>query len=59
MRPCSGDMPVGPMQACVADNQKGKRGTHNCDLAEYGLSKVGVRARFKSYIERYDIPVRG
>lgn len=52
-------MPVGPMQACVADNQKGKRGTHNCDLAEYGLSKVGVRARFKSYIERYDIPVRG
>jgi hypothetical protein len=47
------------MQAYLADNQKGKHGKHAYDLAEYGLSKEGVRERFKSYIEDYDIPVRG
>lgn len=46
------------MQAYMADNQKGKHGKHSYDLAEYGLTKEGVRERFKSYIERYDIPVK-
>jgi hypothetical protein len=47
------------MQAYMADNQQGKHGKHAYDLAEYGLSKEGVRERFKDYIERYDIPVMG
>lgn len=47
------------MNAYMADNQKGKHGKHAYDLAEYGLSKEAVRERFKDYIERYDIPVKG
>jgi hypothetical protein len=47
------------MNAHLADNQQGKHGKHSYDLAEYGLSKEGVRERFRSYIERYDIPVKG
>jgi hypothetical protein len=47
------------MAAYMADNQQGKHGKHAYDLAEFGLSKEGVRERFKSYIERYDIPVKG
>ena len=47
------------MQAYIAANPKGKHGTHSYDLAEYGLSVEGVRERFKGYIERYDIPVKG
>ena len=47
------------MQAYLADNQKGKHGKHSYDLAEYGLSAEGVRERFRDYIERYDIPVKG
>ena len=46
------------MQAYLANNQKGKHGKHTYDLAEYGLSREGVRARFKDYIERYAIPVK-
>jgi hypothetical protein len=47
------------MAAYMAENQKGKHGKHSYDLAEYGLSKVAVRERFKGYIEDYDIPVKG
>jgi hypothetical protein len=47
------------MHAYMADNQQGKHGKHSYDLAEFGLSKEGVRERFKGYIERYDIPVKG
>ncbi len=47
------------MQAYMANNQQGKHGKHSYDLAEYGLTREGVRERFKSYIERYDIPVKG
>ncbi len=46
------------MQAYLANNQQGKHGKHTYDLAEYGLSKAGVRARFKDYIEQYAIPVK-
>lgn len=46
------------MQAYMADNQKGKHGKHSYDLAEYGLTREAVHERFKSYIERYDIPVK-
>lgn len=46
------------MQGYLAANPKGKHGSHSYDLAEYGLSKEGVRERFKGYIADYDIPVR-
>jgi hypothetical protein len=46
------------MQAFMADNQQGKHGKHSYDLAEFGLTREGVRERFKDYIERYDIPVK-
>jgi hypothetical protein len=47
------------MQAYMADNEQGKHGRHSYDLAEYGLTKESVRERFRDYIERYDIPVKG
>ena len=47
------------MHAYMADNQKGKHGKHSYDLAEYGLTREAVHERFKDYIERYDIPVKG
>jgi Sulfotransferase family len=46
------------MLAYLADNPKGKHGSHSYDLAEYGLSVEGVRERFKDYIETYEIPVK-
>lgn len=46
------------MQAYLAANPKGKHGTHTYDLAEYGLTREGVRAHFRDYIERFAIPVR-
>jgi hypothetical protein len=47
------------MQAYMDANPKGKHGRHEYDLAEFGLSREGVHERFKSYIDRYDIPVKG
>ena len=47
------------MEAYMAANQKGKHGKHSYDLAEFGLSKDAVHERFKSYIQDYDIPVKG
>ena len=46
------------MLGYLADNPKGKHGSHSYDLAEYGLSVGMVREAFKDYIERYDIPVK-
>ncbi|MEO6717175.1 MAG: sulfotransferase [Novosphingobium sp.] len=46
------------MHEYLAANPKGKHGSHSYDLAEYGLSKAGVRERFKDYIESYAIPVK-
>ena len=46
------------MLAYLDANPKGKHGSHSYDLAEFGLSKEGVRERFAGYIERYDIPVK-
>lgn len=45
------------MQAYLNANPQGKHGKHVYALAEYGLTKEGVRARFKGYIERFRIPV--
>lgn len=46
------------MERFMANNQKGKFGKHTYDLADYGLTKQGVRERFKDYIETYAIPVK-
>jgi Sulfotransferase family len=48
----------GAMLGFLDANPKGKHGSHSYDLAEFGLSKEGVRERFKDYIETYDIPVK-
>jgi hypothetical protein len=46
------------MQRYLDANPKGKHGRHEYDLAEYGLSKEGVRERFKGYIDDHGIPVK-
>ncbi len=46
------------MAGYMAANPAGKHGRHSYDLAEYGLTKQGVRAEFAGYIERYRIPVK-
>src|SRR5690606_37984824 len=46
------------MKAFLAANPKGKHGKHEYDLAEFGLTREGVRERFASYIDRYGIPVK-
>lgn len=46
------------MRWYLAKNQKGKHGRHAYDLAEFGLRSEEVRERFRSYIDRYDIPVK-
>lgn len=38
------------------ENPKGKRGTHEYDLTDYGLTREAVADAFKAYVERFDIP---
>ena len=38
------------------ENPKGKRGTHEYDLTDYGLERETVAEAFAPYIERFDIP---
>jgi Sulfotransferase family len=47
------------MTACLASNQQGKHGKHSYDLADYGLTRAGIHAHFRDYIERFAIPCRG
>jgi hypothetical protein len=37
-------------------NPKGKRGTHEYDLRDYGLEREAVAEAFAPYTERFDIP---
>ncbi len=46
------------MKAYLADNPKGKHGKHEYDLAEYGLTREGVRRQFRGYVERFKIPTK-
>lgn len=39
-----------------ADNPKGKRGTHEYRLEDYGLTRDAVAEAFAGYTERFDIP---
>ena len=47
------------MEAYLAGNEQGKHGKHSYNLEEYGLTREGVHAHFKDYIEQYRIPVKG
>ncbi|MEX2255290.1 MAG: sulfotransferase [Acidimicrobiia bacterium] len=51
-----GERAYSAISAYVAENPKGKFGTHGYDLAEYGLDAGELRERFAGYVERYDIP---
>ena len=46
------------MVAYMADNPQGKHGKHSYSLEEYGLTREGVQAQFRDYIERFDIPTK-
>jgi Sulfotransferase family len=46
------------MAAHLARNPKHKHGVHRYSLAQYGLDRDTELARFKSYCERFDIPVQ-
>lgn len=46
------------MQSYLAKNPKGKHGSHDYELEEYGLTKKSVRSHFREYIETFDIPVK-
>ena len=43
--------------AYVADHPRGKHGSHDYHLREFGLSEQQVLDRFATYIETYDIEV--
>lgn len=46
------------MRAMLAANPQGKHGKHSYRLEDYGLTRAGVHAHFKDYIERFEIAVR-
>lgn len=46
------------MEKMLAANPKGKHGKHEYSLEEYGLTREGVRAHFKDYVERFEIPTK-
>ena len=46
------------MQAMLDANPQGKHGKHSYRLEDYGLTRAGVHAHFKDYIDRFGIAVR-
>ncbi len=46
------------MSRFLAANPKNKHGVHRYTLEQFGLSRSAQAARFRSYCERFDIPVR-
>ncbi len=42
----------------MANNPQGKHGRHTYDLTDYGLTREQIRARYRDYCERFDIPVK-
>jgi hypothetical protein len=42
-----------------AENPKGKRGSHDYALEDYGLTRDAVAEAFAPYVERFDIPSEG
>ena len=47
---------VAAWNAWREENPKGKRGTHEYDLRDYGLEREAVAEAFAAYTERFDIP---
>jgi hypothetical protein len=43
------------MEQHIADHPKGKHGTHEYDLATFGLTRDAVRERFADYVERFGL----
>ena len=43
------------MRTFIADNPKGKHGSHQYSPEEFGVDPSTVRAEFRSYIERFDL----
>ena len=46
------------MTAYLAANPKGKYGRHTYALEDYGLTAQAVRAHYRDYCERFEIPLR-
>ena len=46
------------MEGFLAANPKNKHGVHSYTLEQFGLSRATEAARFRSYCERFQIPVR-
>jgi hypothetical protein len=44
------------IRAWREENPKGKRGTHEYDLDDYGLERAAVADALAAYTERFDIP---
>ncbi|QLL05434.1 sulfotransferase family protein [Mycobacterium vicinigordonae] len=42
------------VESWAQDHQPGSRGSHDYDLADYGLTPEGVRERFADYLATYD-----
>jgi hypothetical protein len=47
------------MTRLAQENPQHKHGRHVYTLEEFGLDAVGVRKRYRDYIERFAIPVKG
>lgn len=45
------------MARLVDERPRGEFGKHTYDLAMFGLDEGGLRERFASYVERYDVPL--
>lgn len=45
------------MQSFLAANPKNKHGVHSYTLEQFGLSRAAQTERFRSYCERFEIPV--
>lgn len=46
------------MNAFIQNNPQGKHGSHKYALEDYGLTKEQIRAHYKDYTDRFNIPVK-
>ena len=46
------------MTAYMKNNQQGKHGRHTYSVEDYGLTGEQVRAHYKDYCQRFNIPVK-
>ena len=48
------DATVRAVEQWAREHRPGSRGSHDYDLADYGLTPEGVRERFEEYLRVYD-----